>query len=71
MTPPQPPDKPQWSPNEIGMAVALYGAPALRITMPNFARDGGLLDGGKRDDMLGDGTIGPNSDAMRTGPSTP
>ncbi|ROT34066.1 TIGR04222 domain-containing membrane protein [Micromonospora sp. HM5-17] len=32
---------------EPGMAVALYGAPALRILMPRFAQDSGLLGPGR------------------------
>lgn len=48
---------------DTGMAVALHGADALRSAMPIFARDGGLLDGGRRPDgSPGDGTIGMNSD---------
>jgi uncharacterized protein (TIGR04222 family) len=36
-------DAADWTPRSLGLAVALHGAPALRLTFPRFAR-GGLLD---------------------------
>ena len=33
-----------WTPRSLGLAVALHGAPALRLTFPRFAARGGLLD---------------------------
>lgn len=48
------------------MMVALYGAAALRMAIPQFAADGGLLDGGTLiNDTLGDGPISPNSDTYK------
>jgi uncharacterized protein (TIGR04222 family) len=56
---------------DIGMAVALNGADALRSAMPILARDGGLLSGGRGpDDSGGDGTIRMN-DGVYGGPGTP
>jgi uncharacterized protein (TIGR04222 family) len=33
-----------WTPRSLGLAVALHGTPALRLTFPGFAAQGGLLD---------------------------
>jgi hypothetical protein len=37
-------DAADWTPRSLGLAVALHGAPALRMTFPRFAARGGLLD---------------------------
>lgn len=37
----------QLEPVQVGLAVAVFGAPALPALMPRFAWDGGLLDGGR------------------------
>lgn len=59
------------SPRDVGMCVGLYGKPALLYGMARFARDGGLLDGGKAYDRgVGDGVIGPSPGSW-SGPSTP
>jgi uncharacterized protein (TIGR04222 family) len=36
-------DAADWSPRSLGLAVALHGNPALRLTLPTFAAQGGLL----------------------------
>ena len=36
-------DAADWSPRSLGLAVALHGTPALRLTFPTFAAQGGLL----------------------------
>jgi uncharacterized protein (TIGR04222 family) len=36
-----------WTPRSLGLAVALHGNPALRLTFPRFAAQGGLLDDDK------------------------
>jgi uncharacterized protein (TIGR04222 family) len=35
-------DAADWTPRSLGLAVALHGAPALRLTFPRFAARGGL-----------------------------
>jgi hypothetical protein len=48
------------SPVRVGFIVGMYGSRALRVIMPRFAHDGGLLDGGDAPDYnLGDQAIGP------------
>jgi uncharacterized protein (TIGR04222 family) len=37
-------DAADWTPRSLGLAVALHGAPALRLTFPRFAARGGLSD---------------------------
>lgn len=53
--------RPALQPAEVGVAVALFGTPALLATMPKFARDGGLLDGGRWSRYLGDGPLHSSS----------
>jgi uncharacterized protein (TIGR04222 family) len=36
-------DAADWSPRSLGLAVAVHGTPALRVTFPTFAAQGGLL----------------------------
>jgi hypothetical protein len=43
LTPEHGPDAADWSPQVHGLAVALYGADALRLTFPRFASQGGLF----------------------------
>ncbi len=56
LTPEHVPDAADWSPQAHGLAVALYGADALRLTFPRFAAQGGLFTAsrpagrGSRDD---------------------
>lgn len=45
------------TPGALGPAVALYGTPVLVATMPRFARESGLLDGGRWSVYLGDGAL--------------
>ncbi|MCP3785105.1 TIGR04222 domain-containing membrane protein [Micromonospora sp. A3M-1-15] len=40
-------ERSQLEPVEVGLAVALFGTPALQALMPKFAWDAGLLDGGR------------------------
>ncbi|MET7833724.1 TIGR04222 domain-containing membrane protein [Micromonospora sediminicola] len=40
-------ERSQLEPVEVGLAVALFGTPALQALMPRFAWDAGLLDGGR------------------------
>lgn len=40
-------ERSQLEPVEVGLAVALFGTPALQTLMPSFAWDAGLLDGGR------------------------
>jgi uncharacterized protein (TIGR04222 family) len=49
--------QPGWSAEDVGMAVALHGAAALRALMPTFARDGGLFDRRAVSDTHGDATL--------------
>lgn len=46
-----------WTPEEVGAVVALHGNAGLVATVPRFARDGGLLDGGRSTPFHGDGEI--------------
>lgn len=48
---------------DAGLAVALYGADALLATVPRFAREGGLLDGGRWSRFLGDSRLEGSSTA--------
>jgi uncharacterized protein (TIGR04222 family) len=43
LTPEHEPDAAEWSPQVLGLAVALHGEAALRLTFPRFAAQGGLL----------------------------
>jgi uncharacterized protein (TIGR04222 family) len=44
LTPGQNLNAADWTPRSLGLAVALHGTPALRVTFPRFAAQGGLLD---------------------------
>jgi uncharacterized protein (TIGR04222 family) len=43
LTPEHEPDAAEWSPQALGLAVALYGPAALQLTFPRFAAQGGLF----------------------------
>jgi uncharacterized protein (TIGR04222 family) len=49
------------TPREIGIAVALYGTPALRAIVPQFARQSGLLGRSRGVRYLGDGPLDSSS----------
>jgi len=49
--------QPRWSAEDVGMAVALHGAAALRAMMLTFAQDGGLFDRRGVSDTHGDATL--------------
>ncbi|MET8367622.1 TIGR04222 domain-containing membrane protein [Micromonospora sp. NPDC005194] len=59
-------ERSQLEPVEVGLAVALFGTPALLALMPRFAADGGLLDGGRSsiqlDSRLDSSRWGTNTD---------
>ena len=44
-----------------GLAVALYGVEALLATLPQLARESGLLDGGRWSRFLGDSPLDSSS----------
>jgi uncharacterized protein (TIGR04222 family) len=58
---PEPTGPAATAPARLGPVVALYGTPVLRATMPRFARESGLLDGGKWSVFLGDGSLESSS----------
>ncbi|WP_173052756.1 TIGR04222 domain-containing membrane protein [Phytohabitans houttuyneae] len=58
------PTSPGGSADRLGPAVALYGNAALLVAMPRFAREGGLLDGGRRSVFHGDGSLESSSSTL-------
>ncbi|HEX5596697.1 MAG TPA: TIGR04222 domain-containing membrane protein [Micromonosporaceae bacterium] len=62
-------ERPATAPAEVGLAVGLFGASALVAAMPQFARDAGLLDGGRRSHYLGDASLSVSTDASSSGSS--
>jgi uncharacterized protein (TIGR04222 family) len=63
---PEPVGQDSAAPSRVGPAVALYGTPALLATMPRFAREGGLLDGGRWSVFHGDGALQSSSSTTGT-----
>ncbi|WP_345631256.1 TIGR04222 domain-containing membrane protein [Rugosimonospora acidiphila] len=64
LTPEHEPDAAEWSPQSLGLSVALYGAPALRLTFPRFAAQAGLLRDSSRVPVS---VAGPGSPARSAG----
>jgi uncharacterized protein (TIGR04222 family) len=71
LTPEHEPDAAEWSPQVLGLAVALHGEAALRLTFPRFAAQGGLLGRRAPGWRKGGGRAGGGREPGGRGPAGP